>query len=272
MKTIKLYSSGSVLLMACIFALIFALLGVISMRIIVSQSSSDELEIIKSRLFYAADSAIEMSMNEVVRLTNIRVGGAGSNFFELPLSTAAPVSGSPWAHANVVQQVDFRYTFVGASVGGVLQRFRYYILQHPDNPDIRAVDADRWMIYDNTNLPPIKVRSIMREETYQNDFFNFPRPNPSWTDPWAWNAVDGNAMSTPTNPNSLTIFNPTMDPANLFVRRYYVITTEASLYDINTGNVYGDIYTIEAHILIERKGSVPSAYGYNYVFRSRRNL
>jgi hypothetical protein len=259
-------SSGSIMLLVCMFSLIFAALGVISMRIIVSQSSSDEIEIIKSRLFYAADSSIERSMSEVVRLTNIQNGG---NFYELPLATAAPVAASPWR--VIYSSTPFRYHMLGTPQGALYTRYVYYIETHTSNPNLGTIDANKWMVFDNETLPPIKTRSVMREETYPMDAFNFPIPW-GYTDPWAWIATDGDANSTPTNNHSLSVIQTNLGVNITVVRRYYVITSQASLYNPTTGAIYGDVYTSEAHILIERKGNTASTYKYNYVFRSRKNL
>jgi hypothetical protein len=256
MKMFKRKSKGSVLLLVLIFSLIFMMLALISLKLIVAQSSSDELEVLKSRLFYAADSSIERSLSEFIRLNNYK---SGANFYELPLAGSPPEATSPWD--AIKDSTSFTYSAGLPPTSVTVTRYFFYIETHPANPNIATVDAGKWMIYDNETNPPIKTHSVLREETY---------PNPAIVggDPWSWNINDTNdASSIPSNVNSST----SVVAGITYTRRYYVITSQASLYNPSTNALYGDRYISEVHILVEREGTNPSLYRYNYVFRSRKN-
>jgi len=278
MKYIRSKSSGSVLLMVLMFVLIFLVLALITIKLVVMQSSTDELEITKARLFYAADGAVEQALHNVILFSALSLNK------DIPTADS-PVTNAPWS--SVRESVSFYYTSTSGILHGSPEtRYVYYINDHPSHRIGNSLNAQHWVIYDSETLPPIATQVILREETYQNlsPYPGFP------IDTWNFRQADGYLYNTgaieyqtPYRNDAGRIYpvpNPLVATEDIVERRYYVITAKASLYNPLDNSLYGDENTQSVHILVERKGnnasafsdSNPGGYRFNYVFRSRKNL
>jgi Tfp pilus assembly protein PilX len=233
-------NSGSVLLMVLVFVLIFAFLSIFALRMIVNQSVTDEVETIRTRLFYAADGTLERSMYLVTQYEGF------------PSTHTVNWNNSAVIPTALYQAVLTKVTLPpGPNIN--VSRTQWYIDASSLSDAASTVDAARWTQYDSETHPPIKTRAVLREEV---DPFN----TPEYRDSDGWQINDGwHALSQPG-----------------LERRYYRITAEASLYNPSAPGapVYGEVYSIAAHICIERvgDGTAGSPYRYNYIFRSRKRL
>jgi Tfp pilus assembly protein PilX len=233
-------SSGSVLLMVLVFVLVFAALSLLALRMIVMQSVTDEIEIVRTRLFYAADGTLERSMYLVTQYEGF------------PSTDTVN-----WN--NTARIPSDKYNAVLKSVAFppqpdlIILRTQWYIDASDLSDAAATADAAHWTQYDSETQPPIKTIAVLREEVDPDNTPGYKE----YSD--GWNTNEGWHMLSETD----------------ILRRYYKITAEASLYDptLPGSPVIGETYKIVAHICIERTGNGSAIpYRYNYIFRSRKRI